>query len=122
MNKIINLTQHNATPAQTAAGVVEPSPSAKTRLRNMLTFESLPSTSTLETTAALLAAWVYEEGHTHALIGGAPFFMSTLEFHLKEFGITPLHAFSVRESVEETRPDGSLHKTSIFKHVGFVET
>ena len=29
-------------------------------------------------------------------------------------------AFSVRESVEETQPDGSVIKRNVFKHAGFV--
>jgi hypothetical protein len=68
-----------------------------------------------------LARIVKEEGvFDAAMIGGAPFFMSTLEKTLKEYGIKPLYAFSKRESVEENE-NGIIIKKSIFKHIGFVE-
>ena len=38
-----------------------------------------------------------------------------------EAGIKPLYAFSVRESVESTEPDGSVIKRNVFRHMGFVE-
>lgn len=57
---------------------------------------------------------------THALVGGAPFFMSTLERHLLANGVIPLYAFSVRESKETTMDDGSVGKVSVFKHKGFI--
>ena len=34
--------------------------------------------------------------------------------------LVPIYAFSVRESVEETLPDGTVHKTACFRHKGFV--
>ncbi len=35
-------------------------------------------------------------------------------------GITPLYAFTRRESVEEVLPDGSTRKTAVFRHAGFI--
>ena len=55
------------------------------------------------------------------MIGGAPFFMSALERALLDVGITPLYAFSIRESVEKAAEDGTVTKINVFKHVGFVE-
>lgn len=46
--------------------------------------------------------------------------MSTLEKALQYTGITPVYAFSKRESKEEKLPDGSVKKINVFKHVGFV--
>ena len=70
-------------------------------------------------------AWLAEayrsEGITKVMIGGAPYFMSTLEKVLKEHGFTPLYAFSKRESIEEKMPDGSVKKVQVFRHIGFVE-
>ena len=57
----------------------------------------------------------------YALVGGAPYLMSALEAALKERGIQPLYAFSQRESVEKVNPDGSVTKTAIFKHAGYIE-
>ena len=56
-----------------------------------------------------------------AMIGGAPFFMSALEAALKERGVRAVHAFSRRESGEERLPDGSVRKTQVFRHAGWVE-
>ena len=47
--------------------------------------------------------------------------MPPLEKALRGLGIRPLYAFSVRESVEETLPDGSVRKVAVFRHKGFVE-
>jgi hypothetical protein len=55
------------------------------------------------------------------MIGGAPFLMAHLQYDLFEKRIKPLYAFSVRESVENTLPDGRVIKTAAFKHLGFYE-
>ena len=47
--------------------------------------------------------------------------MSTLERALAEVKVTPVYAFSVRESLETVSDDGTVTKTNVFKHVGFVE-
>lgn len=56
-----------------------------------------------------------------AMIGGAPFLMPALEKALRTKGILPVYAFSQRESVEEIMEDGTVRKTAVFKHRGFVE-
>jgi hypothetical protein len=116
--KIINLTQHFATPEQLEAGVFESD--HKEGIRTFLTFNELPSKNVLDNTASILAHHAKIKGATHAMIGGAPFFMSTLERALVEVGVIPVYAFSVRESVEEVQPDGSVVKQAIFRHQGFV--
>lgn len=123
---ILNLTQHKATPDQIAAGVVEPSPDSKERIRKLITFDSLPSERELLYAAsevAMEAAEYFENNpdpNPSALIGGAPFFMSTLEAALTCEGINPLYAFSVRKSIEKRNPDGTVNKTAVFEHLGFV--
>lgn len=54
------------------------------------------------------------------MIGGAPFFMSYLEKALEQAKITPVYAFSERVSVDVEKEDGSVVKTAVFKHLGFV--
>jgi hypothetical protein len=56
------------------------------------------------------------------MIGGAPFFMGILEKVLVCYGFIPVYAFSTRESVEVLQKDGTLRKSSVFKHVDFVRT
>lgn len=121
--KVINLTQHPATPDQKNAGVVEPA--NKEKIKKLLTFEELPSKEELRARAKALVDHIiiYEDGtFSAAMIGGAPFFMSVLEDALKRMGITPLYAFSKREVVEKTLPSGEVVKTQVFKHLGFVES
>jgi len=122
---ILNLTQHNATPDQIAQGVADlPDPQ---NLRDALTFDALPSAEEISNRAAYIAAMAQafdmerDQGPISAMIGGAPFLMSSLEGALREVGIEPIYAFSVRESVDQTQPDGSVRKVAIFRHQGFVE-
>jgi hypothetical protein len=130
--KILNLTQHPATPEQIAAGVVDLTGEALTSLKAFLTFDSLPSEEVL----AQRAEWVcelvsrtvigsgddlHEDGTAiHCMIGGAPFFMRPLQEALELMHCVHLFAFSARESVETTGADGSVTKTAVFRHKGFV--
>lgn len=116
---IINLTQHDSTSDQRDQGVVEPSD--KVAVRNLLTFNDIPSREQMLVRASKLAAVAVNMKAEAAMIGGAPYFMSALETALKERGIKPLYAFSIRRSVDETQPDGSIRKVAVFRHKGFVE-
>lgn len=116
---IINLTQHDSTPEQRLGGVVEPSD--KQLIRDLLTFNSIPSKEEMAEKASKLADVAVNEKAEAAMIGGAPYFMSALEMALKEHGVKPMYAFSVRESADVTQTDGSVRKVAIFRHLGFVE-
>lgn len=116
---VLNLTQHQATPEQVAAGVLEPE--NKAAIQAAITFDTLPTCQEIENRATLVAAIAKGSSCSKAMIGGAPFFMSALERQLLKVGVTPLYAFSERVSIEESLPDGTVKKTNIFKHVGFVE-
>jgi len=114
--KILNLTQHDATPEQVAAGVFEPPADVKENIRRWLTFEKPRSVTALKGAAFYLACAAEHLGATAAMIGGAPFFMRWLEDALLERGIEPIYAFSKREVIEEK--DG--RKVTVFRHAGFV--
>ena len=116
---ILNLTQHMATPEQYEAGVLEPE--NKVKVKYLLTFDTIPSILEMEETAEELAYIAMVSKCTHAMIGGAPFFMSNLEYALINKGIKPLHAFSTRVSEERVDKDGNVVKVNVFKHTGFVE-
>ena len=129
---ILNLTQHNATPEQKAQLVVEPR-MTKEKIRELLTFEEIPSKEEIEARAEKLAEIAASEANhyagetdnkiwiTRVMIGGAPYLMGALEKALREMGFQPVYAFSKRESVEQPQPDGSVKKTAVFRHIGFVE-
>ena len=125
MEKILNLTQHVATPEQIAQGVVEPSPEVKARIQELLTFDEPPDPAEIIRRAEKFAVLAYEivtaeyDSET-VMIGGAPFFISALERELMFRGMDPVYAFSRRESVDQTQPDGSVRKVAVFRHLGFV--
>ena len=126
---ILNLTQHPATTDQIAAGVRDLQGQALAMLKGCLNFDTLPTVEDIrqraEDIAMLASAWHDAEdpdGTTAraCMIGGAPFFMGALEAALYRRDLTPLYAFSRREVVENTNPDGTVTKTAVFKHEGFV--
>ena len=126
---ILNLTQHLATPEQVAAGVVDLVGEDREFLLKTITFGEMPTRDEIIDAASILA--YFAEGWFHAnelpigedvvMIGGAPWFMSSLETALKERGIRVLYAFSKRESIEEIQEDGSVKKSMVFRHLGFLE-
>lgn len=118
--KILNLTQHNATFEQKTNGVFEPA--NKQLVAQMLTFETIPSPEALRDRAQALAELIKKEENFQGdvMIGGAPFFMAPLESALIEIGCNPVYAFSCRESIEEVQGDQVIKK-SIFRHIGFVK-
>jgi hypothetical protein len=117
--RIVNLTQHSPTADQAAAGVYDLDPTARAELVRLLTFHEPPPPAVIEARARDIADLA--RNTTTAMLGGAPFLMSALERELWKRGITPLHAFTLREGHEEARSDGSVHKVQVFRHAGFVE-
>ena len=143
---IINLTQHRATLEQVDAGVIDLPESYRTSVIEALTFDDIPSKTDMEQRANTIAFVVscyilgrliptgsFEDisdkwgsnsiddenikAFNHSfLIGGAPFFMSTLESELSYIGRV-LYAFSKRESKDIANGE----KISYFKHIGFVQ-
>ena len=120
---ILNITQHKATPAQLEAGVVDWNVEDRKILNNLLTFKDLPSTEDLTARAEEILLFIqWRTSCATVIISGAPFFMSTLERVLKRDGFVVLHAFSERDSIEETDPKtGVVVKTNVFRHLGFIE-
>ena len=139
---ILNLTQHPATPEQVAAGVFN---AEDDRIKNALTFNTLPTPQEIETKALTLATLAQHHLYWHiigknehlspnedddtvlammvdmeVMIGGAPYLMPQLEKALRVANLTPVYAFSKRESVEVILDNGDVRKTNIFKHLGFV--
>ncbi len=117
---ILNLTQHPATKEQMEAGVVDLSGGMVNALRELLTFNELPDPMEILDRAEKIADLAEQVGARKAMIGGAPYLMASLEYELRKRWIEPLYAFSRRESVEEPQPDGSVKKSTVFRHSGFV--
>jgi len=139
--EILNLTQHNATKEQKEAGVVDLPEDLRKELTKALTFEEIPDKKELTNRAdkiyKIVTSYVldikleeiddssYDDEIIDRapklgfMIGGAPYFMSTLEKELKYIGKV-LYAFSKREVIEK-EIDGKVIKQSVFKFEGFVE-
>ena len=126
---ILNLTQHLATAEQISAGVCDLPEELRGKLAALLTFNEIPESDYDEPdnevrmaakAIAKLASDFLQGQEGAAMIGGAPFLLPILAEELREVGIDPLLAFSKRETVEQPMPDGSVKKTAVFKHVGFV--
>ena len=113
--RILNLTQHLATPEQVEAGVVEPAD--KALVQQLLTFDELPSIEEIQRRSVKLLDIC--RGYTYVMLGGAPYLMGTLEGVLIDHVITPVYAYSKRVSVEQV-VDGVVTKSTVFKHIGFV--
>ena len=130
--KILNLTQHPATPEQKAAGVIDLRGVEKEMLTKWLTFETIPNLSEIQSRAKTIAdmavivqAWepVTDAGYLPsraAMIGGAPYLMGPLEQALLAVRIEALYAFSQRVSVETANGDGTVNKSTVFRHGGFI--
>lgn len=116
--RILNLTQHVATPEQILEGVIEPI--NKQEVQELLTFTSLPTRSEMIERTFSLVKIAKENNCYTVMLGGAPFFMSELEFSLNEADISFVYSFSQRVSVESTDEDGNVVKTNVFKHTGWV--
>lgn len=127
---IINLTQHSATAEQIAAGVVDMNGEEKQELNRLLTFNDRPTREDIQSRCAELVhlachsvAWapsLQAPNQSTVMIGGAMWLMGPLSQWLHDNGMRPVFAFSRRESVEVATADG-VQKTSVFKHVGFVD-
>ena len=123
---ILNLTQHAATADQRAAGVVDLEGEQLMALKALLTFGRFPTAFEVslmaQAIARLAADFLRHDDHDRrrAMIGGAPYLMAPLEHALVAEGIQPLFAFSQRVSVEEIQPDGTVRKTAVFRHEGFI--
>lgn len=124
---ILNLTQHDATPAQKEQHVIDPPESLRNSLRARLTFEDLPDqvevlarARDIARTATQWRDHITKQIAETAMIGGAPYLMPALATELRRVGLCPLAAFSKRVS-KETVQDGKTVKVAVFEHLGFVE-
>lgn len=128
---ILNLTQHPASAEQLAVGVVDLPVRHRALLIQSLTVDALPTRTEIADRCANIAALAVHNGlggddaddphPTKAMLGGAPWMMAELERALLDMGVQSVYAFSVRESVEQQQPDGSVCKVNVFRHAGFVD-
>ena len=69
----------------------------------------------------MLDAWnLSREPLCQAMVGGAPYLTDRLVRRLKEMGVEPVYALTERVAKETVNPDGSVTKTQVFEHLGFI--
>ena len=117
---ILNLTQHQATPDQLEAGVVDLPEKEQQQLQSWLTFTHIVPEASIVARAQAIAHLAHSMGYNQVMIGGALWLMAPLTQALYQRGITPLFAFSTRETTEMAQADGSVIKSMRFKHDGFI--
>lgn len=118
---ILNLTQHNATADQLAAGIIDLPAEFKAELVKIITFPAIYDKYELELRARRVYSLILDlpcnikvDG---VMIGGMPSFMPVLEKELVECGVRVGYACTERQSVDK-EVDGKIIKTAIFVHVG----
>jgi len=123
--KIMNLTQHKATEEQKRAGVIDIGSEEFYIVKELLTFDELPTRVKIEERAMALAGfaseWAKKYNTNKVMIGGAGYLMPYLIRYLDNVKLNPVFAFTKREVKEVKQDDGSVKKISVFKHEGFVE-
>lgn len=119
--KILNLTQHQATPEQKDAGVVDLVPEIAEAVRDLLTFDKTPVQWDMCARAYKITKLALATDVRAVMIGPVGYFARHLEDALLDAGFTVLHAFSKRDCVEQQLPDGSVEKQFMFRHLGFYE-
>lgn len=121
---MLNLTQHLATEEQLRDGVIEPAPEVKAQIKSLLTFDASVMTEAgqIDERAKALVALLLkvEPKSTAAMVGGALYLMPALVRELKAAGIQPYFSYTDRVSTDVHNPDGSVTKTLVFKHLGWV--
>lgn len=120
---ILNLTQHKATQDQIDQGVVDFDDETRAKISQLLAFDEMPDRNEMIERAHKLVTILRLKNHIRCevMIGGAPFFMYTLERALYMNEFNPVFAFSKRVSVEK-EVDGKIIKTNEFKHIGFIRS
>ena len=118
----MNLTQHSLTAEQISGNEcfrIESVPGDV--INDRLTFNEIPTVEEMAERALDISRIAAQHSVEAAVIGGAPYFMPFLEKALIKLDIIPLYSFSKRESIERKNPDGTVIKTSVFKHIGWVK-
>ncbi len=122
---MLNLTQHALTAEQWRDGAVEPEADVKAQIQELITFDRsvIEHPEQILNRAKALVSLIKREYPlvNQAVVGGALYFMPALVRELKEVGIQPYFSYTDRVSQETHNPDGSVTKTLVFKHLGWVE-
>lgn len=84
---IVNLTQHIATQDQEDEGVFEPE--NKQVVQDLITFTSLPTKEDMIDRAKKLAEIALQSKANFAMVGGAAYFVPTLEMSFEPLVLSP---------------------------------
>ena len=124
MNKIINLTQHAATPSQIADGVIDLDSQTLLQLKEFLTIDELPTAQDLKYRAMQILVLALDLSQKYEtldfMLGGHLDLMSFVHAEFFRVGLKPRSSFSKRNVIETQQPDGTVSKVAIFEHIGWT--
>ena len=84
------------------------------------TISNIHKDSDLDAIAEMLLIFSYTNGYTLVQPGGSPAFMFALGAANTRLSVQTKFAFSKRVSKDAVQADGSIVKTSVFVHEGFI--
>lgn len=120
---VLNITQHQSTPDQKQAGVIDVSLDDQVQLKQLLTFQGLYDAKTITARVSELLCWLdelYPKSKVFLVGSMPPAANAILERMFKEKGHTCVYSVSDRICVETHQVDGSVKKEYQFKHLGFM--
>ena len=119
--KVFNLTKHQMTPDQIAAGGLNvPSAQAATELHD---FVVMPTAADMQLRASALMSLAQEAGAVAGdgvMLAGAMYFIPPLVDAARDAGFVPTLSFTQRVAVEKPLEDGSVKLEYIFRHEGWM--
>jgi hypothetical protein len=113
--EIFNLTKHRSTWREQKMGVIEPTWRVKKEIIGLQSFPEIPDQENLDKRAHRLAGIAKLSGCKRALIGGASFFMSTLEMALCYHGIFPVFSWNLKNDSNEWQFGGFVESALVMK-------
>jgi hypothetical protein len=123
MSMILNFTKSDPTIEERAAGVGQTSQ----RIRDMLTFETIPTLDDVKERAAALRMWVESQviqnnltAPVQVMIAEPVYLMSSLERELMDYGFVPVYSYGLTSGIEELNEEGYVGTFVRYRHSGFI--
>ena len=113
--EIFNLTKHRSTWREQKMGVIEPAWKVKREIIQLQSFPEIPDQVILDERAHRLAGLAKLSGCKKAMIGGAGFFMVTLEMALIYHGIEPVYVWNIKTDFEGWKFGGFVESALVEK-------
>jgi len=117
--RILNLTNHSATPAQQQLGLVDIA-EQREYICQLLSFAKIPDVDDIEQRCHKLVGLTLQLEFRAAHLGGATYLTPQLHHMLIANGVDVYYSYSKRQSSEYENQNGEIEKKSIFSFENFV--